>query len=620
MVRAQHDLATRGLGLTRLHAVGGNSMGAFQTIEWGVTFPGFMKGLLLWVPAARSDNHFRAIADAMAGTLTLDAGYRDGAYTDNPVEGIRRAILVYFPWVTTDAYLRTLATEAAYQEARAAFAGPRATAWDANSILWRYNASKNHDVSKPYGGDMTAALARVTARALIVAGQDDRTIPAYLTREMYEGLRDAVWSEVPSDKGHLATAQPPGHARICVRRASHQGFYRGTLDAHAGRHRRRWASRSHAFAVAPQGRDLVGGAGGQEPEVCRGTHSRRRAGAHHGRADDREWRRRAVGARRPGASRLRDALWGKRRRIDLAALTGGRTITVYPQHEVVKDLIAARLAAGGEIRFEADVTDIDGIEGTKPTIHYREGGTVKTLTCDFIAGCDGFHGVCRPAMPAKVMKILDRTYPFAWLGILAQAPPASHELIYTRHDRGFSLLSMRTPQITRLYLQCAPDEDIAQWSDDRIWAELHERNKDVDGLALNEGPITQKGITPMRSFVAEPMRHGRLFLMGDAAHIVPPTGAKGLNLAVNDVRVFARAADAFYRDGGTGLLDAYSETCLKRVWRVQHFSWWMTSMLHRFPDASEFERRLQLSELDFVTSNEAAARALAENYVGLPYG
>lgn len=210
MVRAQHDLATRGLGLTRLHAVGGNSMGAFQTIEWGVTFPGFMKGLLLWVPAARSDNHFRAIADAMAGTLTLDAGYRDGAYTDNPVEGIRRAILVYFPWVTTDAYLRTLTTEAAYQEARAAFAGPRATAWDANSILWRYNASKHHDVSKPYGGDMKAALARVTARALIVAGQDDRTIPAYLTREMYEGLKDAVWSEVPSDKGHLATAQPPG--------------------------------------------------------------------------------------------------------------------------------------------------------------------------------------------------------------------------------------------------------------------------------------------------------------------------------------------------------------------------------------------------------------------------
>ena len=192
-------------------------------------------------------------------------------------------------------------------------------------------------------------------------------------------------------------------------------------------------------------------------------------------------------------------------------------------------------------------------------------------------------------------------------------------MIYTNHERGFSLLSMRTPQITRLYLQCAPDEDIAQWSDDRIWAELHERNRDADALALNEGPITQKGITPMRSFVAEPMRHGRLFLMGDAAHIVPPTGAKGLNLAVNDVRVFARAVAAFYRDGGTGLLDAYSETCLKRVWRVQHFSWWMTSMLHRFPDASEFEQRLQLSELEFVTSNEAAGRALAENYVGLPY-
>jgi homoserine O-acetyltransferase/O-succinyltransferase len=210
MVAAQYDLVTRGLGLSRLHAVGGNSMGAFQTIEWGATHPGLMKGLCLWVPAARSDAHFKAIADAMAGTLTLAAGYRDGAYTDNPVEGIRRAILVYFPWVTTDAHLRTLTSDKAYEEARAAFAGPRATAWDANSILWRYNASRNHDVSAPYGGDMTAALARVTARALIVAGQDDRTIPAYLTREMYEGLQDAVWCEVPSDKGHLATAQPPG--------------------------------------------------------------------------------------------------------------------------------------------------------------------------------------------------------------------------------------------------------------------------------------------------------------------------------------------------------------------------------------------------------------------------
>lgn len=209
MVRAQHDLVTRGLGVSRLHAVGGNSMGSFQAIEWGVTYPGLMKGLVLWVPAARSDHHFAAIADAMAGTLTLDAGYRGGAYTENPVEGIRRAILVYFPWVTTDAYLRTL-DAATYEEARAQFAGPRATSWDANSILWRYNASRNHDVSKPYGGDMRAALARVTAKALIVAGQDDRTIPGYLTREMHDGLKDAVWVEVPSDKGHLATSQPPG--------------------------------------------------------------------------------------------------------------------------------------------------------------------------------------------------------------------------------------------------------------------------------------------------------------------------------------------------------------------------------------------------------------------------
>lgn len=210
MVAAQHDLVTRALGISRLHAVGGNSMGSFQSIAWGVTHPGMMKGLLLWVPAARSDAHFRAIADAMAGTLTLDAGYRGGAYTENPVEGIRRAILTYFPWVVSDAYLRTLDDEKAYEAARAAFAGPRATAWDANSILWRYNASRNFDVSTPYGGDMRKALARVTARALVVAGQDDRTIPAYLTRELYEGLSDAVWCEVPSDKGHLSTSQPPG--------------------------------------------------------------------------------------------------------------------------------------------------------------------------------------------------------------------------------------------------------------------------------------------------------------------------------------------------------------------------------------------------------------------------
>jgi p-hydroxybenzoate 3-monooxygenase len=309
---------------------------------------------------------------------------------------------------------------------------------------------------------------------------------------------------------------------------------------------------------------------------------------------------------------------GSSHRIDMSGLTGGRAVTVYGQHEVVKDLIAARLAAGGEIRFEVEETSIHDVDTTAPKIRFHKDGAAHELVCDVIAGCDGFHGICRPSVPAGILTAYDRVYPFAWLGILAEAPPSSEELVYTHHERGFALFSMRSPEVTRLYLQCAPDEDIANWSDDRIWQELHTRFAGDDGWKLTEGRILQKGITAMRSYVVEPMRHGRLFLAGDAAHIVPPTGAKGMNLAVADVRVLSRALADFYASGRTDLLDTYSDTCLRRIWRAQRFSWWMTSMLHRFQDGNAFDRRVQLAELAYVTSSEAASRSLAENYVGFP--
>jgi p-hydroxybenzoate 3-monooxygenase len=309
---------------------------------------------------------------------------------------------------------------------------------------------------------------------------------------------------------------------------------------------------------------------------------------------------------------------GAGRRIDFKDLTGGKFITVYAQHEVIKDLVAARVAAGAEIFFEAEAASVQDLGG-KPKVQFRHGGETRTLECDFIAGCDGFHGICRSAMPAGVLRIHERVYPFGWLGILAKVPPASDELIYTYHDRGFALLSMRSPEISRLYLQCDPDANIAEWSDDRIWNELRTRMATLDGWMLRDGPVLQKGITPMRSFVAEPMRHGKLFLLGDAAHIVPPTGAKGLNLAVADVRVLTRALVDFYKDGKSEGLDQYSETCLRRVWMVQRFSWWMTSMLHRFPNEDSFQHHLHLAELDYVTSSRASATTLAENYVGLPF-
>lgn len=307
---------------------------------------------------------------------------------------------------------------------------------------------------------------------------------------------------------------------------------------------------------------------------------------------------------------------GRGHRIDFQTLTG-RFIMIYAQHEVVRDLTDARLAAGGQVLFEAEVTAIESLE-QEPKMKYRYRGSERELRCDFIAGCDGFHGVCRGAVPASAIRVHEREYPFAWLGILANVAPASDELIYSYHERGFALLSMRTPQVSRLYLQCSPNEDLANWPDERIWRELRKRLETRDGFVLRDGPITQKGVTPMRSFVTEPLRFGKLFLAGDAAHIVPPTGAKGLNLAISDVWVLAKAFGEFYRSGSVDGLDRYSDVCLRRVWKVQRFSWWMTSMLHRFANEDSFAHHLHLAELDYVTESRAASTALAENYVGLP--
>jgi p-hydroxybenzoate 3-monooxygenase len=309
----------------------------------------------------------------------------------------------------------------------------------------------------------------------------------------------------------------------------------------------------------------------------------------------------------------------RRHRLDLKELTKGKVITVYGQQEVVKDLIARRLADGGAILFEARQAAIHDFEGDRPRITFTQADARGEITCDFIAGCDGFHGICRPSIPEGALKLYDRVYPFAWLGILARTTPASEEVIYVNHPRGFALSSMRSQEVARLYLQCRPDEDLALWPDARIWEELHARLRSVDGDWVHEGPILEKGVTGMRSFVAEPMRYHRLFLAGDAAHIVPPTGAKGMNLAVADVRVLARAFEAYYARDRLDLLDAYSETCLRRVWRAEHFSWFMTSMLHKFPDEDGFGERLQRSQLDYVVSSTAAARSLAENYVGMPF-
>ncbi len=309
---------------------------------------------------------------------------------------------------------------------------------------------------------------------------------------------------------------------------------------------------------------------------------------------------------------------GERHRIDFPSLTDGRRITVYGQQEVVKDLIAARLETGRPLLFEVDEVTLRGFEGDAPAITFRHEGEEKELRCDLIAGCDGSHGVSRESIPAGILTAFERDYPFAWLGILAAAPPSNEELIYAYSERGFALHSMRSPTVTRLYLQVRPDEDLDGWPDDRIWDEL-ERRLGIEGWTLNTGDVLEKGITGMRSFVVEPMQHGRLFLAGDAAHIVPPTGAKGLNLAVADVRVLADGIVAWYRRGDDTGLERYSDVALRRVWRAEHFSWWMTSMLHRPEDGDPFEVKLQLAQLRYVCSSEKAAASLAENYVGLEH-
>ncbi len=306
---------------------------------------------------------------------------------------------------------------------------------------------------------------------------------------------------------------------------------------------------------------------------------------------------------------------GELHHIDFRKLVG-RGVAIYAQQEVVKDLIARRLADRGRIVFEVEDVSVHDFAGTAPRIKYRKDDKVHEIQCDFIGGCDGFHGICRPSFPEGALSFYDREYPFGWLGILSQSPPPDDELIYAYHKRGFALYTMRSPTLSRLYIQVDHDEDIENWPDERIWEELHLRLGGARKLV--EGKMLQKGVTPMRSFVAEPMQHGRLFIAGDAAHIVPPTGAKGMNLALADVRVLSRAIEDFYKTGRSDKLERYSETCLSRVWKGQRFSWWMTRLLHLFPDENAFDRRRQLSELDYLAHSEAAATSLAENYTGLP--
>jgi len=305
---------------------------------------------------------------------------------------------------------------------------------------------------------------------------------------------------------------------------------------------------------------------------------------------------------------------GGRHHVPMRELTG-RGIMIYGQTEVVKDLIAARIESGLPLRFEVEDVSVHELESDRPRIRFTHEGDEDELECDVIAGCDGFHGVCRPSIPAGVLRTFEREYPFGWLGILAQVPPSMDELIYAHHERGFALLSLRSPELSRYYVQVRHDEDVDEWPDDRIWGELRTRTA-LDGWTLADGPVLEKLVTGMRSFVAEPMQHGRLFLAGDAAHIVPPTGAKGLNLAVHDVAVLADALVAWYRDGDASRLAGYSDACLRRVWRAEHFSYWMTTMLHRVGD-DPFDLKLQLSQLRYVTTSETAARSLAENYTGL---
>lgn len=310
---------------------------------------------------------------------------------------------------------------------------------------------------------------------------------------------------------------------------------------------------------------------------------------------------------------------GVDRRIDFVELTQGRAVMVYAQHEVIKDLVDARLAAGGDIRFDVSGVSLHALESTRPSVRITgPEGSTHILEADFIAGCDGTHGVSRAAIPAHARQTAERRYPFGWLGILCKAPPSSDELIYALGDDGFALVSTRSPQVQRMYLQCDPNDTPDDWSDDRIWSGLRARLATRDGWEPKEGEIFSKTVVGMRSMVTEPMRHGRLFLAGDAAHVVPPTGAKGLNLAMSDVRLLSRALTRYYQHRSEELLDQYSASALRRIWRAQRFSWWMTSMLHRAPGADAFERKVQDANLDYLTRSRAASTALAENYVGLP--
>ncbi|MEX2617317.1 MAG: 4-hydroxybenzoate 3-monooxygenase [Alphaproteobacteria bacterium] len=310
---------------------------------------------------------------------------------------------------------------------------------------------------------------------------------------------------------------------------------------------------------------------------------------------------------------------GARHRIDFAARTGGKSVLVYGQTEWTRDLMAARAALDGTVIYEAEDVALQDIEGDAPRLIWRKDGAAHEVACDFIAGCDGFHGVSRHAIPARARRRFEKTFPFAWIGLLSDTKPVSDELIYINHDDGFSLCSMRSRTRSRYYLQCPLDEKVEDWSDDRFWSELSRRLPEDRAGGLETGPSLEKSVTPLRSFVTEPMRHGRLFLAGDAAHIVPPTGAKGLNLAASDVRYLSEALTGFYRDNRTDLIDAYSATCLRRVWKAQRFSHWLTGLMHRYPDAGDFDRRLQLAELDYISRSPAAQTALAENYVGLPF-
>ncbi|MFF8674316.1 4-hydroxybenzoate 3-monooxygenase [Streptomyces sp. NPDC015242] len=308
----------------------------------------------------------------------------------------------------------------------------------------------------------------------------------------------------------------------------------------------------------------------------------------------------------------------RRHRVDFPGLTGGRSVTVYAQTEVCKDLIALQLEEGGPLLFEAEALAVEGVDTDAPRVRFRHQGREDVLECSYVVGCDGFWGVSRRAIPAELTRVFERTYPFGWLGILADVPPSHDELVYARHDRGFALLSMRSPSVSRLYLQVPDGTDAGAWGDKEIWDELERRFETADAWRLARGPITQKSVTPMRSFVHEPMRHGRLFLAGDAAHIVPPTGAKGLNLAVGDVVTFARALVHLEQTGSPELLDSYSATCLRRIWQAERFSYDMTTLLHRLPGATPFEDRLQLARLERIASSRAAETDLAEAYTGFP--